>query len=493
MRAFVYARFSSDNQREESIDAQLRAVREYCDKNQIEILREYTDEARSATSDKRPGFQQMFADLSVYKPDLVIVHKLDRFSRDRYDSAYYRRVLKKNGAKLVSVLEPLDDSPESVILESVLEGMAEYYSRNLARETLKGLKETAYKCHHTGGRPPLGYDVGEDGRYIINASESEIVRKIFRLYVSGASYDRILAELDGEHTKAGKPFGKNSMNSILNNEKYRGVFTFGRQKKSDHNSHKSQPDIIRIEGGIPRIIDEGMWLAAQERLRSAKRNGQYKAKRVYLLSGKIECQKCHGTMVGATTISKKGYEHSYYGCNNRQRTKKCDQPNIPAERIENAVLDMIAERLAPDEAMVNAVLDILSEPDPNVKEYIKQLEDVTNRTARLLVAIEEGGNIPLITERLVQLTEKERALREKIAEAQKDDIDIRQVRAFLEETADIRKMPRERQREIINKVVDKIKVSENQLEVSFRIPKVAGEGNASYRKFTLQTLLYPRG
>jgi site-specific DNA recombinase len=130
MKAVAYARYSSDNQREESIDAQLRAIREYAEKENILIVHEYTDEARSATTDKRPAFQQMMADLKTARVGAVIVHKLDRFSRDRYDSAFYKREMKKAGVRLISVLERLDDSPESIILESVLEGMSEYYSRN---------------------------------------------------------------------------------------------------------------------------------------------------------------------------------------------------------------------------------------------------------------------------------------------------------------------------------------------------------------------------
>jgi site-specific DNA recombinase len=175
IRAAAYARYSSDNQREESIDAQLRAIREYCDRNGIRLVKIYTDEARSATTDDRPGFLQMIQDSALGLFDAVIVHKLDRFSRDRYDSAFYKRQLKKNGVRLISVLENLDDSPESIILESVLEGMAEYYSRNLAREVMKGMKETALQCKHTGGKPPLGYDVAPDGTYVINEQEAKAV------------------------------------------------------------------------------------------------------------------------------------------------------------------------------------------------------------------------------------------------------------------------------------------------------------------------------
>ena len=181
--AAAYARYSSDNQREESIEAQLRAIREYAARSGYEIINEYVDEARSATTDNRPAFQQMIADADQFKA--IIVHKLDRFSRDRYNSAIYRRQLKKKGVSLVSVLDNLDGSPESIILESVLEGMAEYYSRNLAREVMKGLRETAYKCKHTGGIPPLGYDVLPDKSYTINDREAEEVRLIFKMYAAG--------------------------------------------------------------------------------------------------------------------------------------------------------------------------------------------------------------------------------------------------------------------------------------------------------------------
>ena len=135
----------------------------------------YIDEAKSATSDNRPQFKQMVADSKDRDFDYVIVHKLDRFSRDRYDSTVYKRALNKNGVKLISVLENLDDSPESIILESVLEGMSEYYSRNLAREVMKGKMETAYQCKHNGGIPPLGYDVSKDNTYVINPYEAEAV------------------------------------------------------------------------------------------------------------------------------------------------------------------------------------------------------------------------------------------------------------------------------------------------------------------------------
>lgn len=188
-RVALYARFSSDNQRTESIDAQIRAMKAYCQQRRFVIVNTYIDEAKSATTDRRPAFQQMIADSKDHNFNILLVHKLDRFARNRYDSAVYKRELKKNGVTVYSVLENLDDSPESIMMESVLEGMSEYYSQNLAREVMKGMKETALQAKHTGGKPPLGYDVDtETHKLVVNEQEAETVRLIFEMYGRGEGY-----------------------------------------------------------------------------------------------------------------------------------------------------------------------------------------------------------------------------------------------------------------------------------------------------------------
>lgn len=176
--AVIYARYSSNNQREESIDAQVRACREYAQAHGLNIVNVYADSAKTGTNDQREAFQQMLADSSKGMFSTVIIHKIDRFSRNRYDSAINKKLLQKNRCHLVSVLERLDDSPESIIMEGVLESFSEYYSKNLSREVKKGQKETALQCKHNGGIPPLGYDVDKDTRkYVINEKEAEKPRR----------------------------------------------------------------------------------------------------------------------------------------------------------------------------------------------------------------------------------------------------------------------------------------------------------------------------
>ena len=304
-----YARFSSDNQRSESIDAQIRAMNQFCKQNHWQVVSTYTDEARSATTDNRPQFQQMIADSGKGLFDIVLVHKLDRFSRDRYDSAIYKKKLKKNHVKLCSVLERMDDSPESIMMEAVLEGMSEYYSKNLAREVMKGMNETALQCKHTGGCPPLGYDLDENRHLIVNEQEAQAVKIIFQMFADGHGYTTIIDYLNahGYKTKRGKMFGKNSLYEILSNEKYTGVFVFNKaaaRADGKRNNHAQKESYIRIEGGCPAIIGKKLFAQVQRIKAKNKRNtGRYHSKEFYLLTGKLVCDVCGKRMIGNLRFS----------------------------------------------------------------------------------------------------------------------------------------------------------------------------------------------
>lgn len=383
-RAALYARFSSDNQREESIDAQLRAMREYCQRNKVVITGEYCDHAKSATTDDRPEFQRMIRESKTSGFDLVIVHKLDRFSRDRYDSAYYKRELKKCGVYLVSVLENLDDSPESIILESVLEGMSEYYSRNLAREVMKGLRESALQCKAIGGPPPFGYKVNpETKRYEINEDEVDAVRMIFDNVLQGIGYAEIIHKLNamGFRTRCGNSFGKNSLNDILRNEKYHGVYIFNRAASKDlngkRNNHRSKPieDMIRIEGGVPAIVSEEVWNGVQAILkkRTRHRASNNSGKEIYLLTGKVVCGECGAAYTGVRRFSGRNRsKYVYYQCANRKRTAShsCSNKEIRREYLETFIMQEIA-RIVFDPSNVPKL----------VKEYYKYHEEFDTESA----------------------------------------------------------------------------------------------------------------
>lgn len=356
-RAIAYARFSSDLQREESIDAQLRAIRKYCDENGFVLLATYADKGISGTSDNRPEFQKMIATATKDDVDAVIVHKLDRFARNRYDSAFYKNILKKNNVKLISVLENLQDSPESVILESVIEGMNEYYSLNLSREVRKGLQENALECKVTGGPPALGYSVDRaTQKYVINEYEAEAVRMIFRMYLDGYSYTEIIDALNakGYRTRRGVPFAKNSLYTILRNERYTGVYIYvkdsTKNSKGKYVRHgEYEPDaVIRIPGGIPAIISEDDFHQVQAKMKERQHKAaKFSAKQEYLLSGKIYCGECGSPYAGNSRKPRPDHPlYVSYKCTRRnQRDTTCTNSEINRDKLEQIVLDKLSNIL----------------------------------------------------------------------------------------------------------------------------------------------------
>ncbi len=443
-RAVAYARYSSELQRGESITAQLDAIREYAAQSGILIVNEYIDEAFSAKTDARPSFQRMVDDSKARSFDLVLVHKLDRFARNREDAAMYRMILKKNDVRLFSVMERLDGSPESIILEAVLEGMAEYYTKNLAREVMKGLTQNAKAGKSTGGPPPLGFKVNKDTKKLeIHEEEAEAVRMIFRMVLEGYSYRDVIDALNdhGHKTRSGRRFTQNSLYAILRNVKYRGCFEYNRtaapvfdaeRGRYTTNRHKYKPDteIIRVEDGCPKIVSNDDFYAVQ-RLMDARQqprsNAQYKYKERYLLTGKIYCGLCGGAYVGSRRKTDKyGSMWIYYACNQRCNSKghRCQSKEIKRDYIESVIISRIQEAAFSD-AMIPMLTReynaFLKASDGGRTELTKK----RRRRTKLEGDIEHACDIALQTnspkmlERLAAMEDEKRILDREIAELER--------------------------------------------------------------------------
>ena len=400
VRAVIYARFSSDNQREESIDAQVRAIRDYAKKNSIIVVGEYIDKAKSAMTDNRPEFLRMVSDSTKGGFDLVLVHKLDRFTRNRQDSIGYRMELKKHGVSLVSVLEYLDDeSPESLILESVLEAMAEYYSKNLAREVNKGMKENALKGLHSGGIPPLGYDLDPETKMlVINEKEAEAVRLTFKMFNEGCGYSRINEELNlrGYKTKVGRSFSNNSLTNVVRNEKYIGIFVFNKLTSKDHrgkrngNSYKDAEDIIKVEGVVPPIITKEEFRVAQNKINSRKHSrGANNAKEVYLLSGKIVCGECLGAYAGSRKHAGRNKKLQVtYRCITRKSKHACTNKEVRREYLEAFVLDALSKHIFDDKLIDRLAESYKKYQESKSSDTITTRDDLKTRISEIATQID---------------------------------------------------------------------------------------------------------
>ncbi len=491
MKAVAYARFSTDRQREESITAQLRAIHDYAMKNNIHVVREYLDEGKSATSDDRPAFQKMIGDLEETRPNLVLVHKLDRFARDRFDSAFYRREIQKAGARLVAVDQPLDDSPESAFLEGILEAQAEFYSRNLAREVMKGMKENAFKAKFNGGRTPLGYNIDQEGYYVINEDEAATIRLIFQMKLAGKSLTSIVDELNnqGRRTKAGKPFGKNSIDAILRNERYSGTYVFNETPKKvagRRNNRVKNPEdkIIRIEGAIPAIVSPEDWQAVKEMMEARKTGPREKGNTIYILTGILKCGQCGSAMVGKSSTKKSNGEtlhYHYYECSRYLRNKDCTNTRrYPKEKVEHAILAKIEEKvLRPDDRVlfVNSIWQEICKininRDNETNALTSQLKEITEKMNRILDAIKEGLSYKHMIDEFNQLGDQKEYLEERIKNTRSpfEEITRQDVVNYLKQQKGktVIGATLEAQKEIVTSYVQEATIIGDDLNIIFRL------------------------
>lgn len=480
MNAVIYARYSSDQQREESIQAQVRACTDYANKSGMTIIKVYADEAKSGKTDNREQFLKMIKDSSLGMFQIVLVHKLDRFARNRYDSAIYKKKLKENGAKLISVLEQLTDTPESILLESLLEGLNEYYSANLARETMKGMKENAYQCKFNGGRAPLGYNI-INGKYVINENEAAAVRRIFEIYADGGSYKDICDELNrkGLRTRYGHVFAKNSLHEILTNQRYAGYYIYNQAVKKSKRKLKPESEIIKVDGGIPQIVDREIFERVKKRMGNQKRNATNKAKENYLLSGLLFCGQCGAAMVGnRKTRGDKVY--AYYECGGRKRKFDCTAKSVSKDFIEIPVIKELECMMLNPMAIDGLVKIINKAVETKLKDYITQVSTiekefltVKSQIDNIVDSIANGMFHPSMKEKMDVLEARKAELGQALVEAdiQKGRYSFTEemIREYLKNDMYPTKKSEEEQKRILHRYIKRIDLYADHAEVKYNV------------------------
>ncbi len=418
MDVCLYMRYSSDRQNEQSIEGQQRICKQFCDTMGYNIVDVYIDRALSAFHDtaKRVDFQKMIADSEKHLWQGVVVYKLDRFARNRYDSATYKARLKKNGVRVISATENISDNPEGVLLESVLEGMAEFYSKELSQKISRGMYESAHKCHSIGGHIPLGYKI-ENKKLVLDPAGAKIVKEAFDMYAAGETVADIcnLFNKKGYRTAKNAEFNKNSFKSMFKNERYIGVYTYKDFRKDD---------------GVPAIVDKETFEKVQRRLKQNKDSagGRGKATVDYVLSAKLFCGHCGKSMNGESGTGRNG-RHHYYTCSGRKRGSGCAKIPVRKDDIEYAVASYVQQLLTPE--LIEYFADLVVKENEEARKNNEilnslqtQMRDIEKSIKNLLKLVENGAESSSLSNRLNELEKEKRATEKRLIREQSKDVVI---------------------------------------------------------------------
>ena len=405
MKAVIYARYSSDNQREESIEGQVRECIAFAERKGYTVIHTYIDRALSGTrADNRPEFQQMISDSTLREFQYVIVWKIDRFSRDKFDSVKYKYALKSSGVSVIFATEPIDGSPEGQMMESVFEGISVYYIKDLAQKTSRGMTENAIKGKFNGGTLTFGYTIDENHHFQLDPVNAPIVLDVFTRYSEGETIRSILDDINSKMSNNGRKFTYHFLNWMLNNRRYLGEYKF--------------QDTVNNEA-IPPIISQELFDKCQHRLNVNKHKaGSFKKnKEKYLLTGKIFCGICGATISGISGTGKCKSIYRYYKCMNVKK-HKCNKKPVQKELIENIVLNAALD-IFKDKALIRkiskACFDLQSKESPMLPALKRRLRENQKEIKNLMNAIKAGIVLKTTKSELEKLEAEQEQLETNIA------------------------------------------------------------------------------
>lgn len=426
MNIVIYARYSSHNQTEQSIEGQLQVCYEYAQRNNMTVIHEYIDRAISGRTDNRLEFQKMIADSAKHQFEAVLVYQLDRFARNRNDSAINKMKLKTNGVKVISARENITEDASGILMEAVIEGLAEYYSVELSQKIKRGINVNIDKRQTLGGRCPLGFKVDKDTKsYVIDEETAPIVRQIFEMYAKDMNVAEIVNYLNANNytTGTGGKFNKNSLNKLLQNKRYIGSYIY--------KGEELERDVF------PKIVPIDVYEMVQRRIEKARKApATTKAYEEYLLTTKLFCGYCKNMMVGISGTSKTGKKHCYYSCNGVKK-KICKKKNVQKTYIENLVLIECRKVLTDEniEKIANKVMFLIEkEKDTEkIRELKHKLKKNNSEKQNLIKSLKDGASDTIrkiIFEEIEKIDLKEKFL--------KKEIDIETMKALPLELSEIK-------------------------------------------------------
>lgn len=426
--AVIYARYSSDKQNEQSIEGQIRVITDYAKRNKIKIVDSYVDRAITGRSDDRPEFQRMIANSKKGIFGYVLVYKYDRFSRDRLNSLLYKRKLKQNGVKVISVTEYISDDPQGILFESIIDGYSEYYSAELAQKVRRGNKESRLKGQFTGGPVPYGYKI-VNKKYEIVPEEANVINQICKDVVAGKTFNSICEDLNSKGiTHNGHKFIGTYIRKILDNEKYIGICKFNDEVYTNI---------------TPPIVDKELFAAAQSFRRFNQGGAKYRKDKPvdYILSGKAYCGYCGAKIIGETGRGKCGEYHYYYKCYSRKKKlNDCKKEILRKDDFETMVVEAIKSAILESTTIDDIAKDFCDAYNSSLTEdnmltlNEKALAKNKKETDNIINAIASGITIPAIKEKLQALEEEKEKLEienVKLKSSTKTKLTTKDVRKFL--------------------------------------------------------------
>lgn len=420
--AAVYARYSSSNQNDASIEQQIAECKAYALQNNLTVVAEYEDRAMTGRNDKRPGFQRMIRAAERHEFQVLLTYKSNRLARNMLDALRYENKLDKAGVKVVYCKEDFGDNAAGRLALRMMMSINEFYSDNLSEDVKRGMLDGAQKCKVVGSIP-FGYKKGPDDRMVIDEATAPIVVEIFKRVLNNEAYMDIARDLNerGLKTSQGKPWGKGSFLGILRNERYTGTYIF---------------KDVRIDGGMPQIIDREVFDAVQE-IRKERNafTGRHRSNNDFLLTGKLFCGQCLSPMVGISGRGRHGDVHYYYSCNGKRLQKICDKKNERKEFIEEEVTRAIMTVVLDDD-MMEWMVDTIMAKAEEMKEasklgyYEAQLSETQKQIANILRAVELGIIADEFKERMAQLQSDKQTLQGKIALEKRDLLQVDRLRVI---------------------------------------------------------------
>lgn len=466
--AVAYYRYSpGGGQTEQSIEGQRRDCTAYAKSHGYTIVHEYIDRHLTGRNDNRPAFQLMMQDARMHKFNTLIAWKNDRISRNRRDALNYKDQLKKCGVQICYAEMDIPKGPEGILMESLMDGLAEYYSAELSQKIRRGMTESAYKGHTLGSKPPFVLMVKEK-KFVPDPATAPYVRWIYEQYAQGTQVKQICDTLNskGIRTTQGNLFNKNSLRKLLRNEKYIGVYNC----KGMH-----------TENAIEPIIDRDLFDAVQARIPANNHQGRKTSRKLdYPLSGLAYCAVCGAPLIGDQGTSRSGKTYTYYSCAEKKNHRRCQKKNVRQDVLDDAVLhttlDYVLSPAVLPQIAAQAAAAYAGNDATKAELTAAQaaLQDATRRINNILAAMEEGSFSKSAAARLTALESEQARLEHQIKTLMRSrpTMTASRIEFFLEsmrrESAESLKKYFSR---ILKIFISRVDLSDTELKITYAITK----------------------